>query len=324
LLGGVRGVVWGAVAFAAVRLLAMLASFWHEFKDSLRPDFTLWKSQLAYALPFALAVGIEVVQANFHQYVVASRFDAAAFAIFAVGCLQIPLVDVIASSSANVMMVRMAENGFDSRGQEALALWHRTIARLAAVIFPLTVFLLITARDIIAILFTESYVASVPIFMVSTLTILLSVFCIDAVLRVHAQTRFLFGMNLLRLAVVAGFIGWFLSMFGLVGAVLITVTATALVRVIGLARIARLMNVGIADVLPWRRLALSAAFALAAAFPAVWIARALALPAFLELVCAAATYGATYITLRLAEDALHKPRAYVGETSATTASTPLN
>ena len=51
-----------------------------------------WRQQLGYALPFALAVGIEVVLINYHQYVVAGRFDAATFAIYAVGCLQIPLV----------------------------------------------------------------------------------------------------------------------------------------------------------------------------------------------------------------------------------------
>ena len=28
----------------------------------------MWRGQLAYALPFALAVGIEILQTNFHQY----------------------------------------------------------------------------------------------------------------------------------------------------------------------------------------------------------------------------------------------------------------
>ena len=37
------------------------------------------------------SVGVEVIQLNYHQYVVAARFDAATFAIYAIGCLQIPL-----------------------------------------------------------------------------------------------------------------------------------------------------------------------------------------------------------------------------------------
>ena len=67
---------------------------------------------------------------------------------------------------------------------------------------------------------------SVPIFMVWVLTMLPAVFAVDAVLRVYAQTRFLLVMNLVRFAFVAGLIGWFLSSFGLMGAVLVTLLAT--------------------------------------------------------------------------------------------------
>src|SRR5262249_12494333 len=111
--GTLRAVLVGAVVFAAARVTAMLVYFWREFDGGFRVDFALWRGQLAYALPFALAVGIEVVQANFHQWVVAARFDAATFAIYAVGCLQIPLVDLVCTSTCNVMMVKMANTGPD-------------------------------------------------------------------------------------------------------------------------------------------------------------------------------------------------------------------
>ena len=61
-------------------------------------------------------------------------------------------------------------------------------------------FLFVVARDLIVTLFTTTYAASVPIFMVWALTILPSIFAVNAVLRVYAQTRFLLVMNLMRLA----------------------------------------------------------------------------------------------------------------------------
>ncbi len=94
-VGSLRSVLVGAVVFAGLRLAAMLGYFWREFGRGFRIDTALWRSQLAYALPFALAVGIEVVQVNYHQWVVAARFDAATFAVYAVGCLQIPLIDLV-------------------------------------------------------------------------------------------------------------------------------------------------------------------------------------------------------------------------------------
>ncbi len=296
-VGGVRAVVWGAASFAAVRALTMLASLWRAFRVDLRPDVTLWQYQAVYALPLALAGGVELLQANLHQYFVASQFDAATFAVFAVGCLQIPLVDVLASSSANVLMVRLGETGFDRAGPLALALWHRTICRLAFVIVPLAVVLVIASRDIIVALFTDRYLASAPIFMLSILAIVPSVFCVDALLRVHDQTRFLVALNLLRLAIVAAFIGPCLSMFGLQGAVMVTLLATAFVRIAGLTHIAHLMRVSIAKALPWQRLTRITVFALIAAVPAAWIAHMSAMPRLLRLATVAIAYGSVYSLL---------------------------
>jgi hypothetical protein len=213
-------------------------------------------------------VAIDVIQANFHQWAVASNFDAATFAIYAVGCLQIPLVDVVCSSTANVMMVRMAEADGEHRGS-ALRLWHDTTARLALLIFPLAAFFLLNAHAVITFLFTTRYLASVQIFRVWCLMILPSVFAVDAVLRVYGQTRSLVVLNAVRLALIAGLIGWFMSTFGLIGAVLVTLIATSLVKAAAVLRIARLLHVGVADVLPWRRLAAAAVHAGIAVVPAV-------------------------------------------------------
>src|SRR5262249_53773669 len=155
----------------------------------------------------------------------------------------------------------------------ALTLWHDTTCRLATIVFPLAVLLLLTARGIIVSLFTTKYVASVPIFMIWSLSVIPSAFCVDALLRVYAQTRFLLILNLLRLAFIAMSIGWFLTTFGLAGAVIVTLVSTALVKAAGIVRIAQLMNVRLVSALPWRRLAAIASHAVIAAVPAFWITR---------------------------------------------------
>jgi len=292
--GGMRAVLWGGVAFGAVRVVAMLHWLHREYGADLRPNRALWKYQLAYALPFALAVGIEVLQANLHSYVVASKFDAATFAIYAVGCLQIPLVDLITTSTANVMMVKMAEDGLHEQHGTALELWHHTMSRLALLIFPLAVVLLLLSRDVIITLFTGTYVASVPIFMAWTLTIIPAVFCVDAVLRAYAQTRFLFVMNLIRLGLVVGLISWCLSTFGLIGAVLVTLLATTAVRIISIGRIAYLLKAPLTQILPWAHLAGIALCAIAAAAPAYWLSRTSTLPRPVVLVASGALYWAVY------------------------------
>ena len=295
--GGVGAVLIGAVAFGILRVAAMLAYLWQEFDGGLRIDVGLWRRQLAYALPFALAVGVEVVQTNFHQYVVAARFDAATFAIYAVGCLQIPLVDLVMTSTVNVMMVQMTAHAREGDRRGAVSLWQSTISRLAIVMFPLAAFLLVAARPVIVALFTTKYLASVPIFMVWTLTILPSAFAVDGVLRVYAQTRFLLVMNVLRFALVVVLIWPFLSIFGMSGAVLVTLLATSVAKGVGAVRIARLLGAGLHDALPWRRLAGIVASAVIAAVPAFWIIHTVTLPALAVLACAGFAYAGAYAAL---------------------------
>jgi O-antigen/teichoic acid export membrane protein len=295
--GGLKGVLLGGVAFAGLRVIAMLRWLSREFGSDLRPHPGLWKRQLAYALPFALAVGIEVLQVNLHQYVVAARFDAATFAIYAVGCLQIPLVDLITTSAANVMMVRMAEDGLHEHNEAALELWHHTMSRLALLIFPLAVVLLLLSREVIVTLFTSTYLPSVPIFMTWTLMILPSVFCVDAVLRAYAQTRFLFVMNVLRLVLVVALISWCLATFGLIGAVLVTLFAMSIVKILSIARIARLLHVRATKVLPWGKLIGIALCAIAAAPAAYVISRTVTAHTFMRLVAAGSAYWIVYATL---------------------------
>ena len=292
-----RGVLVGAVAFGILRLAAMLVYLRREFGRDLRVDVDVWRRQLAYALPFALAVGIEVVQLNFHQYVVAARFDAATFAIYAVGCLQIPLVDLVMTSTVSVMMVQMAEHARTGDRRAALALWHDTVYKLAALMFPLAVFLIVAARPVIVALFTARYLASVPIFMVWTLTILPAAFAVDGVLRVYAQTRFLLVMNIVRFALVVVLIGPLLWGFGLVGAVLVTLLATSLAKVAGAMRITRLLGAGVADAVPWGRLGGGHRVALVAAVPAAWIVHSAAWRPIVLVPVAGAAYFAVYAAL---------------------------
>jgi O-antigen/teichoic acid export membrane protein len=288
-------VVFGAVAFAALRMVVTIGYFAGEFRSALRPGEGAFREQLSYALPFGAAVLIETIQGNLHQYVVSARFDAATFAIYAVGCLQIPFVDFVAGPAGNVMMVRMGERLAEKDRGAVLALWHQTTVRLALIFFPLTALLLVLGRDLIVVLFTSAYAASVPIFLVWTLSILFSVLQTDGVLRVFARTRFLLLVNVARLLLILGSISWFLSTFGLMGAVLVTLSGVILAKGLMLFDMSRLLKVGLGGLLPWRGLLGTAALSVAAAAPAWAVMRALAHHPLAGLAAAGSTYSVIYL-----------------------------
>ena len=299
LVGGLEWVLLGAIAFAALRLLCTLAYLGREFGGQFRPHAgTLWK-QFGYALPFAAAVALEYIQINVHHYAVAYRFDAAVFAIYAVGCLQLPFVDFIANPASSVMMVRIGEKLNEGQGREVLPIWHDTTRRLALLFVPMFALLLITAREVIVLLFTGQYAASAPITMVWSAVVLLAVLQTDGLMRAYAQTRFLALLNLARLVLIVASIGWFMSEFHLLGAVMVTVLAAALAKAAAMARFRKLMRVGLRDLLPWRALGAICAAATGAAIPALLVKsyEGLAPAALLALI--GVVYGVVYLALLL-------------------------
>lgn len=288
--------LWGAVAFGALRLAATLRYLRREYGD-MRPDAALARAQFAYAAPFSIYVLIEVLQVNLHMYAVSFHFDAATFAIYAVGCLSLPLVDFLMSSACNVMMVRMRECLLKGSQSPVLAVWRDTTRKLLLLYAPLVGCLLTVAHEVIVVLYTDSYAASVPVFMLWIVGVLFIGLLTDGVLRVYAQLRFLTLLGLAKLALLALTLPWFLQAFGLAGAVLATLLTTALAKTAALSRIRSLMRCPLREFLPWRGLAGILLAAAAAMPPALLLKSALQLPPLPLLLATAAVYGAVYCGL---------------------------
>lgn len=293
-----RSLEWllgGVVAFGAVRLGATLLYLRQEFRGGLRPDRTMLREQLAYALPFQLGVVLWVLTNNLHYYAVATSVGAATFAVYAVGTLQIPLVDLVFTPAANVMMVRMREAITAHRPDAVVATWHDTTRKLALVFIPLVGLLLVTARELILFLFTARYAASIPIFMVWSSAILFSVLQTDSALRVYAETRTIAVLYAVQLLLIAALVPSLLSAFGLIGAAVATGLTTGVGKILMLHRAKRRMGTTLAQLLPWRSLGEILGAATASALAALAVKARLVAGPFPLLVVTSGVYTATYL-----------------------------
>ena len=109
LFGTLTALLYAALLHGAVQmaltlwyLAARFPGFWRRW----RPD--LLRAQLAYAIPLGAAGLLAVAQEDLHNYIVAHRFDPAAYAIYAVGCMQIPLLLIFRDSVGTVMIARVS------------------------------------------------------------------------------------------------------------------------------------------------------------------------------------------------------------------------
>jgi O-antigen/teichoic acid export membrane protein len=300
-----RWLLAGAAVFGCVRVgAALLYLRGRGSEHRFTGDVGLLRRQLAYALPFQLAVFVEMIALRLDQFAVSIWFDPATFAVYSIGILQVPLIDLISNSASTVMMVRMVGQATEGDSGEALKLWHKTTRSLALVFFPVTGVLVITARPLITALFTDRYAASVPIFAIWSLTVLFAAFQTDGVLRAHAAMRALVGVNLARLAVAAGLTLLGVKFLGLQGIVAAAVAGAAVSKALGIELIRRRLDVPFARALPWRALGSLGLAAVAAAALAFPLATLDGTPAAVRLVLAGAAYGAIYLALVVVADLL--------------------
>jgi O-antigen/teichoic acid export membrane protein len=292
-----RWLLVGGIAFATLRLVVggLFAS--KEFEGKFVPDRSLLTRQLAYALPFQLAVLVEVIQLNYHQYAVAYSFDVATFAIYTMGCLHVPASELLAAPAANVMMVRMTEEIRDGRRENVLAVWDDTTRKLLLMMVPLTGFLIVAAHDLIVFLYTETYAASAVIFTLWAAMTVSHAFPTDSVLRVFADTRGILILNIIRLVVVASLIGFAISRFGLIGPVLVSLLAMVLSKGFALVRVCRLMSVKARYIIDWKTAGLSLAVTVLSCLVAVGVRTRFDVSPFLGLSVTGSVYGVCCIAM---------------------------
>ncbi|MFN7133343.1 MAG: lipopolysaccharide biosynthesis protein, partial [Myxococcales bacterium] len=254
---GLAGMMWAIAAHALVRF----AATWWLLCRGEGPLITRAHvgEQLRYAAPFAAAVLLSCAQSYGHQFAVSAAVSPELFAIYAVGCFQLPLVDLLYSPVSEVLMVRLGEDEREGRADRGAAAFREAVAMLAFAFFPLAAFLFAAAPEFIAALFGERFLEAVPLFRVGVVGIVLAVLPVDGALRGRNQTRQIFLAYLVKGLCTVPLVIVGVRQFGMLGGI----GSWAIAECIGtLAMMARLPKAlssggvvpGWSALLPWREL----------------------------------------------------------------------
>ena len=249
LFGTVESLLLAAIIQAALQGIVLLfylntrfPSFWREFHS------TFLAEQLRYAIPFGIAGLIYVAQTDVHFYFVSHYYSPAEFAIYSVGCFQIPMIWAVYESVTAIVIPRMSQFRSTGRFREMLLLSASAMQKLAFVFFPIFFFLEVIADEFIRILFTEAYMASTPIFRVNL--ILLPFFCIlvDPVGRAFPEMgRFLLKIRVLILALLLGTLSLLVTRIELNEVISVVVAILLLELAISVWRVGSVLRVKFSD-----------------------------------------------------------------------------
>ena len=242
--------------------------FWRGF------DLELLRKQLAYALPLGGSGLLLRVQATVPHAFVSNAFGPAAYAVYAVGVMQVPLLGIFRESIGSVVLPRINELESRNRRRQILELVAVAARKLALVFFPIYGILMVTGRDLIEVLFTREYIDSWPIFAVAQSFWPFAIIVMDPVTRAHGE-RFFFLALRLGICVALVLVLWqYAATLGLVG-----VTAAVLVAYLAgwcvtATRMARLLQADRRDLALFRdvgRIAIVTAIAALAALGVHWL-----------------------------------------------------
>lgn len=297
----VESLIYAAIIQGALQTILLFVYLFMRFEGfGRRFDWRLLRTQLSYALPLGLAGFLYSMQMDMHNYFVSNQFDAATFAIYAIGCFNLPLIHILSDSVGSVMIPRVAE--LEKRGErrEIIVLISRMTRKLALAYFALYAFLIVAGREFIVVLFREQYLASWPIFAINLAMIPLGMIisAYDPVMRAYPEHRF-FLLRVRAVLLGALFVAlWFgTRRVGLVGVISLVVLTNLVERIVVAIRCGKALG------MTWSELALfkdvgKLACAAACAALATAIVRALVvatMPPFFVLAVCGVVFACVYL-----------------------------
>ena len=243
---------------------------------------------------FAVPMGFSAIVTQYNRMldglVVSLLFTPPEYAVYARGAFELPVVDLVPFTLANVIapaLVRLWKDG--DRGA-FLALWNRSLRTSAMLIFPAFAYTAFFAHDLIVTLFTQAYEGAVPIFRVYLLALPLRLTHYPTLLIAVGETASILVPTLVGLAFNVVLSLTLCRWLGPLGAAVGFLVSQFVVAGGLLHRTRHATGFGLRDLLPWKALARTGAVVLVSAAAAR--AAGMLLPDVrLRLVVAAAVFA---------------------------------
>jgi O-antigen/teichoic acid export membrane protein len=185
-------------------------------------------------------------------------FTPAQYAIYSRGAMELPLVNIITYPIvAGLLMPTFVRqlSGKQRNTKEFVQLWQNTIRKIALIIFPIFVLLLVISRQFITLLYTDNYAGSVNIFRIYLFLALTNIAAYDVILQAAGKTRFVLYITTFALFfnLILNFI--LIKSLGVLGPPLATVITIFLTTGFYLITIKMVLQLSYTQVFPWVKLA---------------------------------------------------------------------
>jgi O-antigen/teichoic acid export membrane protein len=227
-----RDIAWVVAAMLMVALikLAFLAHYiWRQdASQKIGCSTKVLKAQLAYALPFAVGNALFLMRGQADQWVAASMFEPALYAVFSISVVLQPVGNLIRQPVYNAMMPRLNAAYAIGDTPQIIRLITGSNGATAFMLLPIAGGFFVVAHELVAIIYTTRFAQTAPIMQVYLVGMMINSFAVGHVLPALDKGRFAVINNAVSLPIAV-----FLSIagvhyFGLIGAAFGSVLALAM------------------------------------------------------------------------------------------------
>ncbi len=214
------------------------------------------RAQMAYVIPLAVTRFAAIFNQKLDKFTVGLFFSATAFAEFAVGAQELPLVNILPYSVASTMLpqfVEAFEAGATPRdgAREAIKLWHAGIRKVALIMVPLGAFLIVAAEPLMELLYGAPYRNAAAPFRVYTALLPLRVTSYGILLMAFGKTKLLLRSQVIGMLVNTGLAILLLWQLGMIGAPVAAVLTQVFLMIYLVIHIRGVAKLSVRDIFPW-------------------------------------------------------------------------
>ena len=294
------GIIHGIIFTALLKLIMVLFHVYSTYFTKEISGTSYLKEQLAYGIPVGLTAMVYVINVNIDKYLVGLFFSSSIFAVYYLGSLWAPIFGWITQSAAQIVTPLMSKAHKEGKLSEIKELYRSSVSKLAFIFLPATVLLIFIAEPLIVTLFTETYIDSVPIFMIYL--ILLPTYSLNLgwILMASGQTKFLLKLALFMSVVnVILSYGLLVTLEGdnrLLGIPFSTVLVTWLSTIIVMNRSLVTIESSFLETYPLKEMWTIAAISLVAVLPVILLS-SFSLSNILTLIFSIILFGTVFLML---------------------------
>lgn len=238
-----------------VKSLIMCAIIQKKYKYSFGIDISFLKEQFIYCLPLGLVAIAQFLNNYLDKLSISNQYTPEEFAVYVNGASEVPFIGLITVSVATVILPQLSRiYNTEKDVDKMVSVWKDTQKNTAIILYPLFWAMLLCCHGFIVFLYSETYIASVPYFVVFLMKQPMAVTVYGNILIILKKQKYTFYNFCITIVLNLTLNIVLIRLIGMIGAAISTIFCQLIITFLQLYQIGRFTGYKKRDLMPFKDL----------------------------------------------------------------------